>query len=233
MKNIGLKLISLLLAMGVWMVVSAPRRERVIERAFSASVSLVSMSRDFVIVTPTTVPDKVTVRLRGRRSDLDALSSRALEAIVDLGWIQQSGEASITLRPQAFNVPQDVELVAIDPNKFRFRVEELRQRAVTIRPFLAGEVQEGYVAGAPEASPDRALISGPASLILAASEVGTERIIMTGRNATFTQSVAVVSDSPLVRILSPVTTAVTVPVFPAIGPNPPPGTSGEEGQTQP
>ena len=233
MKNLGLKLISLLLAIGVWMVVSAPRRERVIERAFSASISLVSMSRNFVIVTPTTVPDKVTVRLRGRRSDLDALSSRALEAIVDLGWIQQSGEASITLRPQAFNIPQDVELVAIDPNKFRFRVEELRQRAVTIRPFLAGEVPEGYVAGAPEANPNRALISGPASQILAASEVGTERIIMTGRNATFTQSVAVVSDSPLLRIISPVTTAVTVPVFPVIGPNPPPGTSGEEGQTQP
>ena len=234
MKNLGLKVISLLLAIGVWMVVSAPRRERVIERAFSASISLVSMPRDYLIVTPTTVPEKVTVRLRGRRSDLDALSSRALEAIVDLGWIQQSGEATITLRPQAFNVPQDVELVAIDPNKFRFRVEELRQRAVAVRPFLVGDVPEGYIAGEPVANPNRALISGPASQILAASEVGTERIIMTGRDATFTQSVAVVSDSPLVRIISPVTTAVTVPVFPVIGPNPqPPGTTGEEELTRP
>jgi len=53
------------------------------------------------------------------------------------------------------------------------------------------------------------------------SEVATERIIMTGRNGTFTQSVAVVSDTPLVRIIEPLTTQVTVPVFPEVGPTPP------------
>jgi YbbR domain-containing protein len=235
LKNVGLKLISLLLALGVWMAVSAPRRERVIDRAFSASISLVSMSPEYVIVTPTSVPEKVTVRLRGRRSDLEALSSRALEAIVDLGWVQQAGEASITLRPQAFNVPEDVEVVSIDPNKFRFRVEELRQRAVPIRPFLIGDVPDGYVPGTPTTEPDRALISGPGSQILSINEVGTERIIMTGRVSTFTQSVAVVSDSPLVRIISPLTTRVTVPVNPEIGPIPQPetGTTGEVAPAQP
>jgi len=235
MKNLGLKAISLVLAGGVWFAVSAPRRERAVERAFSASVSLVGMRREYVITTPTSVPDSITVRLRGRRSDLESLTSRALEATVDLAWIQQAGEASITLRPQAFNVPQDAEVVSIEPNKFRFRVEELRQRAVPIRPFLIGELPGGYVTGTPTAAPDRALISGPATQILATSEVGTERIIMTGRTGTFTQGVAVVSDSPLVRILSPMTTRVTVPVVPEIGPNPasseagaPSGTTGEE-----
>ncbi len=231
MKNLGLKVISVLLAAGVWFAVSAPRRERAVERAFSASVSLVGMPREYVITTPTSVPETVTVRLRGRRSDLESLTSRALEATVDLAWIQQTGEAAITLRPQAFNVPRDAEVVSIDPSKFRFRVEEIRQRAVPIRAFLIGELPDGYVPGTPTAEPDRALISGPASQILATSEVGTERIIMTGRTGTFTQGVAVVSDSPLVRILSPVTTRVTVPVLPEIGPNPPPATGGPTGTT--
>ena len=227
MKNLGLKLIALLLASGIWFAVSAPRRERAVERAFSASVSLVGMPPEFVITTPTTVPDKVTVRLRGRRSELESLTSRALEATVDLAWIQKAGEAAITLRPQAFNVPQGAEVVSIDPSKFRFRVEEIRQRAVPIRPFLIGEVPQGFILGVPSAEPDRALISGPASQILATSEVGTERIIMTGRGGTFTQGVAVVSDSPLVRVISPVTTRVTVPVMPEIGPNPEAADSGQ------
>lgn len=235
MKNGGLKIVSILLAVVVWALVSAPRRGRAVERAFSASVSLVAMSRAYIIVTPTSVPENVSVRVRGRKPDLDTLTSRGLEATVDLSWIQQSGEATITLRPEAFNVPADVEVVSIDPNKFSFRVEELRQRSVQIRPFLLGEVPDGYVVGAPTASPDRALISGPATQILAMEEIGTERIILTGRTATFTQNVAVVSDSPLVRVISPLTAQVTVPVLGAIGPALPPetGTTDEEASPRP
>jgi YbbR domain-containing protein len=130
---------------------------------------------------------------------------------VDIDWAQP-GEAKITLVPRAVSVPQGVEVMSIEPNRIQFRVEQLRQRAVTIRPFLIGQVPAGYVAGDPTASPDRALVSGPASQIKDLSDVTTERIIMTGRTGTFTQSVAVVSDSPFVRVISPATTLVTVPV---------------------
>ena len=232
MKNSGLKLVSILLAIVVWALVSAPRRGRAIERAFSASVSLVAMSRSYVIVTPTTVPENVSVRVRGRKPDLDTLTSRGLEATVDLSWIEQPGEATITLRPEAFNVPDDVEVVSIDPNKFSFRVEERRQRTARIRPFLLGDVPDDYIVGQASVNPEVALISGPATQILAMEEIGTERIIMTGRTSTFTQNVAVVSDSPLVRVISPLTAQVTVPVLGAIGPAlpppPPTGTSDEE-----
>ena len=234
MRILGLKLTSLLLAIVVWTFVSAPRRGNPIERALSASISLVGMPREYIITSPTSVPDKVMLRLRGRKPDLDALSSRNLEATVELNWIQQKGEASITLRPQAFNVPPEVEVVSIDPNKFRFRVDELRQSAVNIRPFLLGEVPEGYIVGQISVNPDRALISGPATQIVAMEEIGTERIIMTGRTATFTQSVAVVSDSPLVRVISPTVAQVTVPVLAEVGPELPrseAGTTDEEATT--
>ncbi|HUP47734.1 MAG TPA: CdaR family protein [Thermoanaerobaculia bacterium] len=234
MKNLGLKVTALVLALVVWSAVSAPRRGKAIERAFAASVSLVGMSRDYIITTPTTVPEKVSIRLRGRKADLDALTSRALEATVDLSWIQQAGEASITLRPQAFNVPAGVEVVSIDPNKFRFRVEELRQGTVAIRPFLLGEVADGYRLGAVTLDPDRALVSGPATQIQAMEEIATDRIILTGRMETFTQSVAVLSDSPLVRVVSPLTTRVTVPVIGEIGPPLPPSSgTGDENEPAP
>lgn len=230
MKNLGLKLTSLLLALVVWAYVSAPRRGVPIERALSASVSLVGMPAGYIITTPTSVPDKVTLRLRGRKPDLDALTSRNLEATVDLSWLQQSGEASITLRAQAFNVPPEVEVVSIDPNKFRFRVDELRQRPVRIRPFLLGDVADGHIVGQVAVNPDRALVSGPAAQIAAMEEIGTERIILTGRTATFVQNVAVVSDSPLVRVVSPLIAQVTVPILPEVGPELPvePGTTDEE-----
>ena len=215
LSNLGLKLLALFLAFVVWFVVSAPRRESVSERAFAAPLSLVGMPRELVITTP--VPDTVNVRLRGRVSDLRALSSQNLEVTLDLHWLQ-AGEAQVTLRPNAISAPPNVEVISMDPSRLHFHVEQLRQRAVPIRPFLVGEPPGGYISGDPTASPDQALVSGPASQVRNVSEVATERIIMTGRTGTFTQSVAVVSDTPLVRVIEPLTTQVTVPVYAEVGP---------------
>jgi YbbR domain-containing protein len=228
MKNLALKLLALFLAFVVWFIVSEPRRERVSERAFAAPLSIIGMPHDMVITTP--VPDSVNVRLRGRTSNLRSLSSQNLEVTLDVSWAQP-GEAVITLGPQAINVPANIDVVSIDPSKLRFRVEQLRQRAVPIRAFLVGQLPAGYVAGDATLSPDQALISGPASQVRNTAEVATERIIMTGRTDTFTQNVAVISDSPLVRIVQPLTTQVTVPVAAEIGPNPLPTDTADANET--
>lgn len=219
MRNLGLKLVALLLAFVVWMFVSAPRRERVREKILTAPISLVAMRSDLVITT-TEIPASVTIRVRGRASDLRALTPAMLDVPVDLSWITQPGEVEVTLQPGSINVPPEMEVVTIVPNKFRVRIEQLRQWTVPIRPFLTGETPSGYLVGDATAAPDRALVSGPASQVDKLSEVATERIIMTGRTATFVQNVAVVSDSPLVRVISPLATQVTVPVLAEVGPNP-------------
>jgi len=219
MKNLGIKLLALVLAFAVWFVVSAPRRERVREKILTAPISLVAMRSDLVITT-TEIPASVTVRVRGRASDLRSLTPALLDVPVDLSWITQAGEVEVTLQPQSINVPPEIEVVTIVPNKFRVRIERLRQWTVPIRPFLVGGTPAGYLVGDATAAPDRALVSGPASQIEKLSEVATERIIMTGRTATFVQNVAVISDSPLVRVISPLTTQVTVPVLAEVGPNP-------------
>jgi YbbR domain-containing protein len=220
LKNIGLKIVALLLACLVWFFVSAPRREPVRERSVTAAISVVGLPSRLVITTE--IPNSVSVRVRGRVSDLKALASQNLEASIDLTSLQ-AGEVEITLRAYSINVPDTIDVVSIAPNKFRFKIEELRQRAVSIRPYLVGSLPAGYLLGGPTLSPERALVSGPSSQILKLYEVTTERIIMTGRTATFVQDVAVVSDSPLVRVITPATTQVTVPVLAQFGPNPPPG----------
>jgi YbbR domain-containing protein len=218
LSNLWLKLLAVLLAVTLWFVVSAPRRENIIERAYAVPLTLVGMPRDLVITTP--VPDTVSVRLRGRASDLRSLSSTNLEVPVDLRTAVP-GAITITIRPQAINVPSGVDVVSLDPANVKFRVEELRQKYVPIRPFLVGAPPSGYTVGDATLNPDHALISGPASQVRNVSEVATERVIMTGRTASFVQNVAVVSDSSLVRVVEPLMTEITVPVNEEIGPTPP------------
>jgi YbbR domain-containing protein len=225
MKNLGLKLVSLLLAGSLWWYVSLPRREQVRERIVSASLSLVGVPSNLVITTPD-IPSSISVRVRGRKSDLRALASQSLEASADLSRIKEPGEVEITIRSQHINVPEEIEVVSIIPDKVRFRVEQLRQRAVPIRPYLEGGVPAGFIVGQATAQPALALVSGPQSQIMKLAEVTTERIIMTGRTGTFVQNANVIADSTLVRVISPLTTQVTVPVLAEVGPEPPARTGG-------
>jgi hypothetical protein len=218
MKNLGLKFAALLLACALWFIVSGPRREQQNQRMVTASLSLVGLPADLVITTD--VQSSVAVRVKGRVSALRSLASQSLEASADLSKITGTGDVIITLRPQNINVPEDIEVVDIVPNKVRFSIEKLGRSAVSIRPFLVGEPPAGYLVGQAVASPEQALVSGPMSQILKLTEVATERIIMTGRTATFVQNVPVVSDSPLVQIIRPLTTQVTVPVLAEVGPTP-------------
>ncbi len=230
MKNLSLKFVSLVLACILWWNVSSPRREQVRERIVSASLSLVGVPSSLVITTPD-ITSSVSVRVRGRKSDLRALASQSLEASADLSSISKPGEIEITIRAQHINVPDDIEVVSISPTTIRFRVEQLRQRAVPIRPFLEGTTPTGFLIGQATAEPQLALVSGPVSQVMKLAEVTTERIIMTGRTGTFVQNVAVISDSPLVRVLSPLTTLVTVPVLAEIGPVPDTAAANEAGRT--
>jgi YbbR domain-containing protein len=214
--NTVLKLVALFLAIVLWFFVSAPRRERVSERAFSVPLSLIALPPSMVITTP--VPTNVSVRLRGRGADLRALSSQALEVTVEMSWAQP-GDAVITLTPRAIAVPPEVEVLSLEPNKVQFRVEALRQRSLPIRAFLVGQPPAGYFVGDPTVEPPRALVSGPESQLRKMREVATERIIMTGRTETFVQDVPLVSDSAHVRLVSPLTTQVTVPVIAEVGPS--------------
>jgi YbbR domain-containing protein len=204
MNHLWLKALSLFLALTVWLVVSAP-------------VSLARMPRELVITKQAV--DTVSVRLRGRTSDLRSLSSQNLEVTLDMGWVQP-GDARITLLPKAINVPPQIEVLSMEPTHLLFHIEPLRQKIVAIRPFLAGDPPNGYTTGDPTLVPDHALVSGPLSQLRNLAEVTTERIIMTGRTGTFTQSVAVVSDASLVRVIEPLITQVTVPVTAEIGPQP-------------
>src|SRR6185503_2525929 len=86
LKNLGLKFLALLTACVIWFVVSAPRREQIVERIVTASISVVGLPPRLVITTD--IPGNVGVRVRGRLSDLKALASQNLEASVDLSKIQ-------------------------------------------------------------------------------------------------------------------------------------------------
>jgi YbbR domain-containing protein len=207
----SLAMLALLIAAGTWVIASAQRRERTIERAFDVPIALVGVPRDLIVTTA--VQDTVSVRLRGAQSILRGVTTQALEATVDLSD-SRAGSIEVLIRPHALNVPDAVEVVSISPERFRLTLEARRQKNVRIRPYFVGQPPLGFEVREPTITPPVALISGPASLLGDITEVATERIILTGRTTDFRVRVALVSDSALVRIIDPLDIVVDVPIRP-------------------
>ncbi len=209
----GLKIVAFLMAVSVWLAVSSERREQTFERAFEIPVALVGVRQDVIVMTP--IEDVVNVRLRGPVSALRALSSQNLEVTIDMRD-SKPGVARMLIRPQALNLPPNVEVVSINPATLTFRLEARRNKDVPIRPYLVGQLPPGYTYEANEirVAPGTALVSGPSSSIREFDVVFTERIVLSGRTNSFRQTVGLVSDVPLVRVVEPAAAVVDVVVYP-------------------
>lgn len=209
----GLKIVAFLMAISIWMGVSSERREQTFERAFEVPVALVGVRQDVIVMTP--IQDVVNVRLRGPVSALRGLSSQNLEVTIDMRD-SKPGVARMLIRPQALNLPPNVEVVSINPATLTFRLEARRNKEVPIRPYLVGQLPPGYTyeAGEIGVEPKTALVSGPSSSIREFDVVFTERIVLSGRTSSFRQTVGVVADVPLVRVVEPAAAIVDVIVYP-------------------
>jgi YbbR domain-containing protein len=213
-RGTGLKVVALLAAVAIWFGVTSERREQTFERSYEVPLALVGVPRDVIVMEP--VQETISVRLRGPLKALRSLSSQNLEIALDMRDAKP-GTLRALIRPQALNVPPNVEVLSLEPASVSFRIEPRRNKNVAIRPFFVGALPEGleYPADSVRVEPPSALVSGPASAIKQIDEVFTDRIVLSGRTQSFRQGVGVVSDVPSVRVLEPLSAVVTVEIVPA------------------
>ncbi|HVR44240.1 MAG TPA: CdaR family protein [Thermoanaerobaculia bacterium] len=227
MRNLGPRLTALAIAAVIWLIASEDRREEVLERNFQVPLALVGVPSNLVISGE--VEDAVTVRLRGPASQVRGLTSENLEATVDL-TDSQPGTLNVSIPPTAITLPRNVEVISMQPARVRLQLEPRRQKVVVIRPYLVGAPADGFVIEGLEAQPGNALIAGPSSLVEEVTEIPTERVILTGRNSSFRETVGVMSDIPLVRVVEPESVDVIVTIAPQ---RPPDSASIEDSPQQP
>lgn len=210
-RTAGPKVLAVMIALVIWMIASEERREDILERNFQVPLALVGVPSNMVISGD--VEETIAVRLRGPASQVRGLTSETLEVTVDLAD-SRPGTLSIPLQPSALTTPPSVEVVSMKPARLRLQLEMRRQKPVRISPYLVGATASGYAIENVESQPGNAVISGPVSIVDEITEVPTERIILTGRSASFREEVAVISDYPLVQIVEPAIVQVLITINP-------------------
>ena len=207
--NVWLKLLSIGLALMLWMVVSG---EETVERGLRVPLELTQVPAGLELLGD--VPATVDVRVRGASGTLSRVAAGEVVAVLDL-HTAQSGRRLFPLTPEQVRVPFGVEIVQVLPSAVTMAFEMSASREVPIAPAVDGRPAPGFVIGPLTAEPRLVEIIGPDSAVKRATEVVTEPVSVAGATTQVKQSVILGLLDPALRLKTARSAVVTVQILPA------------------
>jgi hypothetical protein len=172
--NLGLKVLSLLVALGFYAFIHGAENAR---RTFAVPVVAIQppeSSRQLM----TQLPPEVAVTVRGSRTQLDDLRTDDLGSLrLDL----TGHEARVDLSPAEFHVPPGVTVEQIYPSSIPLTWDEIVFRPVAVQVLRTGEPAHGLsVKGPTIVEPPTINARGPRSIVETLSVVRTAPFDVTG-----------------------------------------------------
>lgn len=213
----GLRVLALAIAIGIWSRVSLEEREETTEKLVEAGVSY-NLPRGYLVLNQV---QNVLVRLRGNRKAIRGLNPYMVDVQIELA---PTGPETVTVQLGADNLlmPEDLELVAIEPNAIQVELDREVTQRVTVEPRLKGKPAAGTKVGEAEVIPNQVLVSGPEKRLSRLLSLPAQQISLEGHSTTFEEDVSVVSPDPLIQVVQPSKVTVRVPVItPEVKPEPP------------
>ena len=171
MKKIAYVLLSLLIAIGLWVYVITTVSPEWEETYYNIPVVLENESalHDKGLMIAVDEIPKVTLKLLGNRSDLANLSSANITLVADLSKIYDSGEQRVSY--DIFypgSIPKNkIQTLSQMPQEITLTIAERRSKEVPVVPVYEGAVPDGFQTDKENLTLDRQYISitGPASVI--------------------------------------------------------------------
>ena len=204
LHNIGLKLVSLALAVGLWANVA---RDPVAEVELRVPIEFHNLPTNLEVDSANFT--EAQIRLRGPERLIHRLQNGDVRAELDLAAVNP-GERTFDLTARHVHVPQDLEVVQIIPGQFHLSFDTRDVRIVEVRPRMTGIFASGMRVAQVIADPPKVTISGPHRRVEAVEAAITDAVDASGTmtRASFVTQ-AYVPD-PLIQIVHPTPIRVTV-----------------------
>jgi YbbR domain-containing protein len=202
-ENFGIKLISLLLALGLWL---RQARDPIAEVELKVPIELNNLG-NFEVDSRSI--NEAQVRIRGPERLIHRLRDGDVWIRVDIAGLTP-GERTFDLTTRQVHVPLDLEAVQVIPGQFQLSFDTRTTRTVDVHPRVTGTFANGMRVAQVTADPASIVITGPQRRINAVDAATTDPIDVSGalgRTSVVTQ--AYVPD-PLIQVVHPTPVRVTV-----------------------
>lgn len=153
-SNLGLKVLSLIIAVGLWVA-----GHRDIERAVEVPVEFRNIPADLMVMDNRV--DYIVLRLTGPRTLVSTLDAEDLKLSLDLNGAK-AGSGSYPLSAGSFVIPRGVTVARVTPPIIHLRLEPVLKRALPVSVRLSGKPAFGYKVSEAVAEPRLISVQGPA-----------------------------------------------------------------------
>ena len=204
LHNLGLKVLSLLLAAGLWLAIA---RDPVAEVAIRVPIEFLHVG-DNIEISSEQIPE-AQIRVRGPGRFIRQLRATDVHAELDLRDAKP-GERTFDLTAEEIRRPQDVEVVQVVPSQVHLAFDTRLTREVEIHPRVTGTFIPGLQIAKVEVDPERITVTGPRHHVERVDSATTDPVDASGTRIrqTFTTNVYVAD--PLVQVVQPTSIHVTV-----------------------
>jgi len=205
-KNVGWKLLSLGMAVMLWVLVAS---EPELSTFTSAQLEYKNLPDDLEMSSEP-VPT-VSLELRGSSGVLSALADSTTRpaVILDMSGVF-AGERTFTIDSGSVKIPRGVRLVRAQPSQVRFTFEHRLSKQVPVVVHFSGDGANGYIVASEQVEPSTLSVVGPASHVARVRTADTDPVDVSGVVGTSQfRSNAYIND-PYVRFQSSPQVTVTV-----------------------
>jgi YbbR domain-containing protein len=206
-RHLGLKFLSIALAVAIWLIVGD---QRSVERSVRVPLEFHNVPDGLELVA--NPPDSVEVRLRGPSSALGRLLPGEVVAVLDL-QSARAGTRLFHLLADEVRVPYGVQVSQVNPSSMTLAFEQSMTKTVPVLPAVDGDPAEGFRVGRISAAPAVVAVVGPRSHVVDLKSATTEPVIVTRATTAVVDRVTVGVTDELVRLVTPQTATVTVEIL--------------------
>lgn len=192
--NLGLKIISLLIATGLWLAVSS---EPPSEAAFNVAIVFQNMPEDLEISSES-IPS-AQVRVRGPERLVRRLQASDVHEEIDLTGMKP-GERTFDLNKNQVSLPDKLEVVQIVPSQIHLSFDKRTTRTIPVRPRVVGAFVSGYSIAQIISDPENVEIVGPKKSVDGVESAITDPIDVSGLISHTTYSRHAYVSDPLIQV---------------------------------
>jgi YbbR domain-containing protein len=210
-QDLGLRIISVLLAITLWVFVNSGQRGSV--EFFTVPISYRNLPPHFLIVNPH--PESARIQVTGPRTLLSLIEPSHLMIKLDLTGVAV-GQASFKIGSDSFNVPRQTMVTSISPSQIVLDIDRIVTRDAPVHVSLEGSVTKGYRVSSVTAAPSTVRLKGPSKDLARIDRVESEPVNVSATTSNISHVVPLISPSERVR-LDPAQVTANVTLSQVIG----------------
>lgn len=186
-QNSGLAVLSIVLAFGVWIVVTDAENPETTQVLEGIDIPVEAINVPSVVAVESIEPSTIRVRVRVEEDVLDTLIAADFEATVDLqGFTVGQYERPVMVRPLTSRGGLRVEEVI--PSEVTVTIVQVLEKRVPVVIEVDGDPPPGYRLSLPETDEELVTVAGPQSKVRDVTQA-TATLNVEGLTETFEQAV--------------------------------------------